>query len=244
MFMMTPSVRSGPGWYRSPVIETPVRANRLDRAGIAFAPADPPARRGRIAAMPPARSWEQMRESIAARLLRQTGHDVTWWNRRIAERAERGGLGGEPELRNWLHGEGVTGYQQMLLVMETFGYPGYLLASADELVEAQYADRPGLRPILDAVIAAAATFGEIEVQARKTYTSLLTPRRTFAAVRAATRTRVDVGLRIDGIAPGGRLLDGSRTAGGSVNLRLPLTSVDDLDDEAVALIGQAYRANQ
>lgn len=84
--------------------------------------------------MPLARSWEQMRESIAARLRRQTGHDVAWWN--------------------------------------------------------------------------------------------------------------DVGLRIDGVAPGGRLLDGSRTAGGSVNLRLPLTSVDDLDDEAVGLIVQAYRANQ
>jgi hypothetical protein len=51
-------------------------------------------------------------------------------------------------------------------------------------------------------------------------------------------------LARDGVAPGGRLLDGSRTAGGSVNLRLPLTSVDDLDDEAAGLIGQAYRANQ
>lgn len=185
-----------------------------------------------------------MRESIAARLLRQTGHDVAWWNQRIAERSGSGEPGDEQELRSWLDGEGVTGYQQMLLVMETFGYPDHLLASADELVEAQYADRPGLRPILDGVIAAAASFGEVEVQARKTYTSLLTPRRTFAAVRPTTRTRVDVGLRIDGVAPGGRLADGSRTAGGSVNLRLPLTSVDDLDDEAVGLIGQAYRANQ
>ena len=72
-----------------------------------------------------------MRESIAARLLRQTGHDVAWWNSRIAGCAEPGELGGEPELRAWLDGKGVTGYQQMLLVMETFGYPDYLLASAD-----------------------------------------------------------------------------------------------------------------
>jgi hypothetical protein len=46
-------------------------------------------------------SWAEMRESIEARLLRQTGHGVT---------------------------------EQMLLVMERFGYPEFLLASADELL--------------------------------------------------------------------------------------------------------------
>jgi hypothetical protein len=83
-------------------------------------------------------------------------------------------------------GRGVTGYQQMLLLMETFGYPAYLLASADELLDGQYADRPQLRPIFDAVVAAAQAVGAVEVQARKTYTTLLTPRRTFAAVRPTT----------------------------------------------------------
>jgi hypothetical protein len=51
-------------------------------------------------------------------------------------------------------------------------------------------------------------------------------------------------LRQTGHGVACRLMDGSRTAGGSVNLRLPLTSVDDLDDEAVGLIGQACRANE
>ena len=80
------------------------------------------------------------------------------------------------------------------------------------------------------------------MQARKTYTTLLTPRRTFAAVRPTTKTRVDLGLRLDGVAPGGRLLDGRNTAGGSVNLRLLPSAVDDLDDEAVELFGRVYRS--
>jgi len=80
-------------------------------------------------------------------------------------------------------------------------------------------------------------------RARTTYTTLLTPRRTFAAVRPATKTRVDLGLRLDGVTPGGRLLDGRNTAGGSVNLRLPLTSVDDLDDEATDLLRRSYHTN-
>src|SRR5215472_15014040 len=137
--------------------------------------------------MPP-RSWEEMRTSIADRLVRQTGHDVGWWNERIAA---QDGLADEAALRSWLTDSGVTGYQQMLLVMETFGYPEYLLATADALIDGQYADREALRPILDAVVTAVSAIGEVEVQARKTYTSLLTPRRTFAAVRPTTRTRVD-----------------------------------------------------
>jgi hypothetical protein len=181
-----------------------------------------------------------MRTSIADRLIRQTGHDVAWWNEAIAA---GDCASDESSLRAWLDERGVTGYQQMLLVMETFGYPEYLLASAGELIDAQYADRQALRPILDAVLAVAAGFGTVEVQARKTYATLYGPRRAFAAVRPTTKTRVDLGLRIDGKEPGGRLLDGSKTAGGTINLRLPLQGVDDLDEEAVRLLRQAYDAN-
>jgi hypothetical protein len=59
----------------------------------------------------------------------------------------------------------------------------------------------------------------------------------------ATRTRVDLALRLDGVEPGGRLLDGRNTAGGGLNLRVALRSVDDLDDEAVELLRRAYDAN-
>lgn len=187
-----------------------------------------------------ARTWAEMRESITTQLTRTTGHDIPWWNDRIAAQP---GLADESALRAWLTAEGVTGYPQMLLVMETFGYPDYLLASADELLDGQYADRPQLRPIFEAVVAVVSTFGPVDVQARKTYTSLLTPRRTFAAVKPTTRTRVDVALRLDGATPGGRLLDGRNTAGGGLNLRFTLESVDDLDAEALELLHQAYDAS-
>ena len=181
-----------------------------------------------------------MRSSIAKRLVRQTGHDVAWWNARLAERDD---VGDEPSLRRVPAESGVTGYQQMLLVMERFGYPDYLLASSDELLDQQYHDRPALRPILDAVAAVAATFSTIDVQARKTYTTLLTPCRTFAAVRPTTRTRVDLVLRLDGVEPAGRLLDGRNSAGGGLNPRLALQGLDDLDDETTELLRRAYRAN-
>jgi hypothetical protein len=31
------------------------------------------------------RSWEDMRTRIAAQLLRQTDHDVAWWNSAVAQ---------------------------------------------------------------------------------------------------------------------------------------------------------------
>jgi hypothetical protein len=131
----------------------------------------------------------------------------------------------------------------MLLVMERFGYPDFLLASADALIDGQYADRPHLRPILDAVLAAVPALGPVTVQARKTYVSLVSPRRTFAAVKATTKQRVDLGLRLDGQAPGGRLRDGARLTGGSVNLRLPLVTPADFDADALVLLERAYQAN-
>jgi hypothetical protein len=73
--------------------------------------------------------------------------------------------------------------------------------------------------------------------------SLVSPRRTFAAVKATTKQRVDLGLRLDGQAPGGHLLDGARLMGGSVNLRLPLAAPADFDGEARALLERAYQAN-
>jgi hypothetical protein len=49
------------------------------------------------------------------------------WNERIAAQPV---IADEGALRAWLSSEAVTGYQQMLLVMERFGYSDHLLASA------------------------------------------------------------------------------------------------------------------
>jgi hypothetical protein len=184
-------------------------------------------------------SWQKMRDECAALLERRTGAGVEEWNRRIAlhEFADR------EALREWLETRGVTGYPQMLLVMERFGYPDFFLASADELIDGQYADRAHLRPILEAILAAAHDLGSVTVQARKTYVALVGPRRTFAVVKASTKQRVDLGLRLDGGAPAGRLQDGRSLGSAAINLRLSLASPDDLDGEARGLLREAYRRN-
>ena len=113
-------------------------------------------------------------------------------------------------------------------------------ADADELINGQYADRPGLRPVLDAVLAAAPALGPVTVQARKTIVSLVSPRRTFAAVQPTTKSRVDLGLRLDDMEPAGRLLAAKNLNSGSMNLRIALTGPGDLDEEAIGWLRRAY----
>jgi hypothetical protein len=185
------------------------------------------------------RSWAEMLTSIEQRLIATTGDDIATW----AERVRATGLQTEPEVRTWLADHGITGYGAMVLVMERFGYPDFLTASADDLVDGQYADRPALRPVYDAVITAAVAMGGIHVQARKGYVSLVTKRRTLAVLQASTKSRVDLALRLPGREPGGRLLPAKSIGTGDCTVRVALTSVDEVDDEVVDLLAEAYRAN-
>lgn len=186
------------------------------------------------------RSWEEMNTSIRAMLVKRTGQDVEAWNARVAAQDPPD----EATLRAWLSEQGVTGYPQMLLVMERFGYPDYLRATADELVEGQYRDRPALRPILDAVLSLLPGIGAVEVQSRKTYVALLTPRRTFASVEPTNRTRVDLGLRLPKDQPeDGRLVRAISMGQSSVTHRIGLGSVDDVDELVQGWLSRAYDEN-
>jgi hypothetical protein len=187
--------------------------------------------------MPQTRDWQIMKEMSTRLLEERTGEDLATWNDRIMKE----GLNDEQSLRAWLAQRGVTGYAQGLLVMERFGYPDFLLASANDLIDGQYADRPQLRPIFDAIIDAAAGLGEVVIQARKTYVSLVTPRRTFARVQPTTRNRVDLGLRLEGQKPGGRLQPSKIHE--SMSLQIGLTTRDEVDSEILEWLQQAYDQN-
>src|SRR2546425_8468307 len=135
------------------------------------------------------RDWQGMKDMSARPLKERTGEGEGTWNRRI----QRERLDDEESLRVWLTKQGVTGYAQSLLGMERFGYPDFLLATADELTDGQYADRTQLRPIFDALIDAAAGPGPVPNQARKTHGSLRSPPR--AGPRVPSTHKKPVGPR-------------------------------------------------
>jgi hypothetical protein len=95
--------------------------------------------------------------------------------------------------------------------------------------------------VLDAVLAALPALGPVTVQARKTLVSLVTPRRTFAVVQPTTKSRVDLGLRLEDERPGGRLLAARDI--GAATVRIPLTGPDEVDAEVLDWLGRAYAEN-
>jgi Domain of unknown function (DUF5655) len=184
------------------------------------------------------RDWQGMKD-MSARLLRErTGVDVTTWKQRIQAQH----FPDEKALRAWLMEQGVTGYAQNFLVMERFGYPDFMQASAEELIEGQYADRPQLRPIFEAILGAAAGLGDVTIQARKTYVSLMTARRTFARVQATTKQRVDLALRLERQKPSGRLQPSKIHA--STPLQVSLTTPEEVDAEVLDWLQKAYQQNR
>ena len=110
----------------------------------------------------------------------------------------------------------------------------------DDPVAEQYAGtKAALRPIYDTVLAAVQKFGkDIEVSPKKAYVSLRRNKQ-FAIVQPSTATRLDVGLNLKGVAPGGRL-EASGSFNSMVSHRVKLDSVKGADKELIGWLKLAY----
>jgi hypothetical protein len=179
------------------------------------------------------RDWQHQRTMWIRVLEKRTGASLAVWNARVAKQRPKD----KAALAAWLSSQGVDGYAQDVLIMERFGYPDWVTTSGAELVNAQYEGRPELRKIYDKVIKTAAGLGEVAVQTRKTYVSLVAPRRTFARVQAA-KDHVKLALKLEGRKPGGRLQRSKIHDGMAVEVAL--TKAADVDKEIAALMRAAY----
>ena len=110
----------------------------------------------------------------------------------------------------------------------------------DELVEAQYAgEKAALRPVYDSLVDAISTFGgDVELAPKKAYVSVRRSKQ-FAIIQPSTKTRVDVGLNLKGVAPEGRL-EASGSFNAMVSHRVRVESRADVDAQLVKWLKQAY----
>lgn len=130
----------------------------------------------------------------------------------------------------------------------THGYANFIslkyreadAASSDEdtLVAEQYAKKPDLKPIYDAIVSFCATLGEdIEVVPKKATVSIKR-KRQFALIKPATKSRMDVGLKFNNRDVGGVLLD-SGAFGTMCTHRVELSSLQDFNDDVKQLLREA-----
>lgn len=180
-----------------------------------------------------------MVDNNKALLLRKTGKDTAYW----AEQARAAGISSDGELRDWMRDNfDVTGYAQYAVSWEMFGYPEFMLRDADELIDGQYANHPQLRPIADSLLAWASATDGVQIQMRKGYVSLHSPRRKFAQVTRTTNTAVDVTLRLDAPAEG-RLENVRTRPDDPFTLRIRVTSPEQVDDELLQILALALEQN-
>jgi predicted transport protein len=186
-----------------------------------------------------AQSPEDMARTMIANMPAKTGKSLDEWVAII----KASGLEKHGEMVKLLKSEhGMTHGFANLVGHAARGGVTLDTAPSPDLVEAQYAGpKAGLRPIHDALIAAVSGFGnDVELAPKKAYVSL---RRTkqFGLVQPSTKTRLDLGLNLKGVAPNGRL-----EASGSFNAmcthRVRLESVSAVDAEVIGWLREAYDA--
>lgn len=108
-------------------------------------------------------------------------------------------------------------------------------------IDAQYAGRKAaLRPILDRIQAIVLAFGDdVAIAVRKTYVAFVRGKQ-FAVVQPTTNTRVDVGVKLPGMPPGGRLEPATNVGGGAITHKVSVSTPDEVDDELIAWLRAAY----
>lgn len=136
----------------------------------------------------------------------------------------------------WLKNEHQVSHGFANLIVTLFRRAGGPAPEVD-LVDAQYSGaKTALRPLYDRLVEAARSLGDdVEVAPKKTGVSLRRAKQ-FALVEAPSRSRVQVGLNLRGKPPTERLRDAS----GMCTHRVDVTAVDEVDDELVGWLREAY----
>ncbi|WP_304236579.1 DUF4287 domain-containing protein [Jiulongibacter sediminis] len=109
----------------------------------------------------------------------------------------------------------------------------------EDLVSEQYKGKEGLFPVYDKLLETCQSFGDdITVTPKKTSVSIIR-KRQFALIKPATKSRIDLGLKLKDVAPQGRLGD-SGPFGTMCTHRIQLTELNEVDDEVIGWLKEAY----
>jgi hypothetical protein len=101
--------------------------------------------------------------------------------------------------------------------------------------------KAALKPIYDKLVSICEGFGkDVELLPKKGYVSLRRSKQ-FATIHPSTATRVDLGIKLAGVATKGRL-EAAGSWNGMVTHRVRLEKVGDVDAELKAWLKQAYEA--
>ncbi|MEK6285743.1 MAG: DUF5655 domain-containing protein [Acidobacteriota bacterium] len=175
----------------------------------------------------------------------KTGRSLDSWLKFI----KKSGPKTEKERREWLkteHGLG-TNYAGWLAERAEGkggeeGDPEAYLRAAERYVEKMFeGKKESLRPIYDALLKLGLSIGK-EAKACPCQTIVpLYRNHVFAQIKPITQTRIDIGFALGDMKGGGRLIDtGGFAKKDRITHRIPITSVEEIDDDVKRWLKVAY----
>jgi hypothetical protein len=177
-----------------------------------------------------AKSPEELAQTMIDNLPEKTGKSLAEWQAVVSA----SGLAKHGEIMKLLKGEhGVTHGFANLIAQKSLGN---LDTSDDDLVRNQYKGKESLKPIHDAVVEFVKTFGDdLEIAPKKTSVSLRR-KKQFALIQPSTKTRIDLGINLKGVAAEGRL----EAMSGMCTHKVRLSSVEEFDADVKAWLTDAF----
>jgi hypothetical protein len=185
---------------------------------------------------------EKAYESQILNIQKKTGKSQA----ELSTLAHGSGLTRHSELRDFFMRELLLGYGDanalVHFVLKSDGERAAKEAGAtnDQVLDEIYAGpKAALRLIHERFMEAVGRFGEFEMAPKKGYISLRR-KKQFAMVGPATNTRVEVGINMKGLPEDERLVE--VPAGGMCNFKVKLSSAEEVDDQLIAWVKQAFDA--
>ena len=111
--------------------------------------------------------------------------------------------------------------------------------NTNQLIIDQYKGKEVLHPIYDKIIRTISKFGNDVVVAPKKSSVSLRRKRQFALIQPSTKTRIDLGLKLDNKEIQGRLED-SGPFGTMCSHRVKLSALADIDKVVIGWLKEAY----
>lgn len=177
-----------------------------------------------------AKSPAELAQTMIDNMPEKTGKSLAEWQALVA----KSGAAKHGEIMKLLKGEhGVTHGFANLIAQKCIGN---LDVNEADLVTNQYQGKETLKPIHDVIADYVKTFGgEVEIAPKKTSVSLRR-KKQFALIQPSTKTRIDLGINLKGVAPQGRL----EAMTGMCTHKVKLTSVDEVDADVKAWLKDAF----
>lgn len=157
--------------------------------------------------------------------------------------AQARGLAKRSEIVAWLKDEFALGHGHANAMAAVLTDSGQRSASADEKTDALFAGKKVVwRAAYDQLAGQIAALGpDVELSPNLTYVNVLRGAAKFAIIQPASAEHLDVGIKLKGVEPAGRL-EAAGSWNSMVTHRVRVADAGQLDGELLDWLAQAYAA--